>query len=389
MRIVLAHPLVEADLLPVAPATLAGLAVLVVVAVAHVGPVRDAASPPRWAELQARAGPIGGPVAVALSVALVVVGWTGADAPGRNPLPVLLLGVAWPGLVAVSLLAGPVWRRLDPFDTLARLLRAPDDPHPAREPTAWAALPPALALVWFLAGNPRALQPRHLAAALVVYAVVLLAGALAFGRRSWLDRVDVVGRFLTWCGLWRRGGLAAWQPPPGAAAVLGTLGGGLLFRALRITDEWAPAVVALGGPPADVVGVLGCALAGAALLGACEAWSRGSGGSGSVAAAAVPVVAAIALAASMVRAQLVLAALLVPRVLADPLGQGWTLLGPDTPAPTVPLTAGGVAAIQACLLVAGGLAGARTVRRRRSATAAPLTAVCVLVAAGLLVTTGA
>lgn len=121
--------------------------------------------------------------------ALLWAGAFGATDPLRNPLTLGLWTVFWIGIVTVQALVFDIWRWLNPFAGLARLL-------PGRisqtRPPAWIAPVLFLAFSGFLLADPAPADPGRLA---VIAAGYLAATALAlavFGP-GWLVR----GEFLT------------------------------------------------------------------------------------------------------------------------------------------------------------------------------------------------
>lgn len=113
-----------------------------------------------------------------------------------NALPGVFYVLLWVGLVAVSVVVGPVWRLLSPLRTLyglAGLRRRERPPSSVREyPNAWGYWPAAVGLfafVWLELASP---DPGSLTAIktwLLVYAAVMLVGAWIFGSR-WFARAD-------------------------------------------------------------------------------------------------------------------------------------------------------------------------------------------------------
>jgi hypothetical protein len=105
----------------------------------------------------------------------------------------------WVGLVALSLLFGPVWRVLSPVRTLYLLLHR-ITPARLREPRfsypeKWGYRPGALGLfafVWLELASPDPASLPWVKTWLLVYVVVLLAGAWLCGQR-WLARADPFG----------------------------------------------------------------------------------------------------------------------------------------------------------------------------------------------------
>ncbi len=110
-----------------------------------------------------------------------------------NIAPVTIFVVWWVGLVPLSVLFGPVWRAVNPWNTLAILARVPAKTE--REAPPWLGLWPAAlyltAFGWFELAYPTASEPRLLAGLILAYSVLTLAGMARFGREAWLDRGEV------------------------------------------------------------------------------------------------------------------------------------------------------------------------------------------------------
>jgi hypothetical protein len=279
-------------------------------------------------------------------------------------------------------LLGPVWRWVDPWDSLARLGDRWVGGGPAGEADnvtedVWPAVVPALLWVWYLSVFPGSLEPPSVGAAVAVYTLATVAGCLAFGRKVWLSRVEVFGLFFGWIARLPRGWLVSWRPPRGAEVVLGVLAGGLLFGAVRRTSLWGAlnvAPLALWYATAGLVA--SCALVGGVLWWL-ERWSGRLGVPGTVAAASVPAVASVALAFAMARNRLFTSLQLLPGSASDPLGLGWDLFGTaEWTLNPAPLGHVGLPLAQILVLVAGHVAGAWVLIRRaelperRAATAA-------------------
>ncbi len=105
----------------------------------------------------------------------------------------------WVGLVALSLLFGPVWRVISPVRTLYLVLRriTPERAHRPRltYPESWGYRPAALGLfafVWMELASPNPAALPWVKTWVLVYAVVLLGGAWLCGQR-WLARADPFG----------------------------------------------------------------------------------------------------------------------------------------------------------------------------------------------------
>jgi hypothetical protein len=134
---------------------------------------------------------------VAAGVALAFTGWVlMAGFWGPQNQTNALLGVfyvlLWVGLVAVSLLVGPVWRVISPARTVYALLqRITPDPR-WTYPESWGYRPAALGLfafVWMELASPNPAALPWVRTWLLIYVAVLLIGAALCGRR-WFARAD-------------------------------------------------------------------------------------------------------------------------------------------------------------------------------------------------------
>ncbi|MCV7282022.1 hypothetical protein H7J88_20545 [Mycolicibacterium flavescens] len=127
--------------------------------------------------------------ALALAIWIGVVSVTGPQ-DATNPLPGVFYVLLWVGLVAVSLIIGPVWRAISPVRTILRLLRGRT--LGLTYPAAlgyWPAAFGLFAFVWLELASP---DPGSLGAIriwLLVYLAVTLVGALCCGPR-WCTRAD-------------------------------------------------------------------------------------------------------------------------------------------------------------------------------------------------------
>ncbi len=131
--------------------------------------------------------------------ALVRVGLTGTQDPGRNPLPLVVWTVGWIGLVLVQGVAGDVWRWVSPWDgpvAVARKL-VPRSARPRLPPRLghWPALAGLFAVAAFLLVDPTPAAPERLARIALGWWVLHFLAALAFGPR-WLRRAEPFGVLL-------------------------------------------------------------------------------------------------------------------------------------------------------------------------------------------------
>lgn len=193
--------------------------------------------------------------AVAL-LALAFAGWVavasvaGPSGSG-NPLPGVFYVLLWVGIVALSVLFGPVWRVLSPVRTIARLLRLGRDAYPAQL-GYWPAAAGLFAFVWLELASP---DPGSVGAVriwLLIYLCVTLAGAAACGTRwcSHADPFEVYSVVASRCAPVRRnadGQIAVGNPfnhlptlpiRPGTVTVLAVLLGSTAFDSFSATPTW-------------------------------------------------------------------------------------------------------------------------------------------------------
>jgi hypothetical protein len=140
----------------------------------------------------------------AAGLALVFAVWAVlAGVWGPQSEPNALLGVfyvlLWVGLVALSLVLGPVWRVVSPMRTVYLLLRRVTPQRLARPrlsyPEGWGYRPAALGLfafAWLELASPNSASLPWVQTWLLIYAVLMLVGAWLCGQR-WLARADPFG----------------------------------------------------------------------------------------------------------------------------------------------------------------------------------------------------
>ncbi|WP_156687802.1 hypothetical protein [Mycobacterium sp. Marseille-P9652] len=131
-------------------------------------------------------------VALVFAMWVVLAGVFGPRSP-TNALLGAFYVLLWVGLVALSLVFGPVWRVLSPVRTVYLLLFRfrPRLPYPE----GWGYRPAAVGLftfVWMELASPNPASLPMVEAWLLIYAVLMLGGAGLCGRR-WLARADPFG----------------------------------------------------------------------------------------------------------------------------------------------------------------------------------------------------
>jgi hypothetical protein len=130
---------------------------------------------------------------------VLAVGFTGPMAALGNAAILVVWVGWWAGFTMTTYLVGNWWPLLNPWRTLADLLPTLDRPYPARL-GAWPSVVGLLALIWLEVVSPLADAPRQLAAVVVGYSVLTLAGAVVFGPDQWFRRVDPVARVFRYYG---------------------------------------------------------------------------------------------------------------------------------------------------------------------------------------------
>jgi hypothetical protein len=309
---------------------------------------------PGWAQAVARVG------TVVLQV-VGVAGWLVVLTAGLFGNPEAQTNVAWlaisVGFLALlpllSVLLGDVWRAVSPYRTLgASLARvAPADAAPPGW-APWLAPVAVFSLAWMLLAHHDPQSPRALGWWLLIYSVVVLGGALRWGRR-WVDEVEgfgvlfsllasvaVFGRRAAGEGteglVLRRplSGVAEVVPSAAGGAVLLTFLGIIVFDGFSLTqvwfdvigtaERWADTAFSTGGL---VLTVLVCTLV--ALTAARVAANRTDQDPAAVAVALMPVLVPLAAGLGVAHdlPAVVVDGQFLPILASDPYGQGWDLFG--------------------------------------------------------------
>ncbi|MBV8928496.1 MAG: hypothetical protein JO152_05160, partial [Mycobacteriaceae bacterium] len=177
-----------------------------------------------------------------------------------NALPQVFYILLWVGLVAVSLILGPVWRVLSPARSLYRLARRISFVRHGdsrwRYPHSWGYRPAAFGLfafVWLELASPDSASMPAIKTWVLLYFVVLLVGGVA-GGDLWLARVDpfeVYSVFVSRLSPFRRnlrtGAIVIGNPldhlpslpaRPGAVAVVSVLFGSTAFDSFSASPDW-------------------------------------------------------------------------------------------------------------------------------------------------------
>lgn len=308
---------------------------------------------------------------VVAGAGLVFALWVGMAAVwgpegSANALPGVFYVLLWVGLVAISVVIGPVWRVVSPLRTAYRLTglgRRESSAGPPRDyPARWGYWPAAVGLfafVWLELASPDAGSLPAIKSWLAVYVGVIFLGACVFGSR-WFARADpfeVYSMAVSRLSAFRRspasGRISAVNPldhlvtlpvRPGIVAVLSVLLGSTAFDSFSQTpgfrnfvDRLAPVVPLLELPAAASLVRTAALFVFVSVVGATfSAAARATGGldrekrrqlPGQLAHSLIPIVVGYIFAHYL--------SYLVERGqetivrLADPLGRGWHLLGLD------------------------------------------------------------
>ncbi|MFZ0902555.1 MAG: hypothetical protein WAN71_01470 [Mycobacterium sp.] len=197
--------------------------------------------------------------ALLFTVWVVLAGWWGPQTQANAVLGVFYV-LLWVGLVAVSLLFGPVWRVISPVRTVYLLLRrvTPRRLGEPRQsyPESWGYRPAAMGLfafVWMELASPNPASLPWVKSWLLIYASALLVGAWLCGQR-WFARVDPFGVYsmaVSRLSPFRRnpdtGRIAIGNPfdhlpslpiRPGVVAILAVLLGSTAFDSFSSSVTW-------------------------------------------------------------------------------------------------------------------------------------------------------
>lgn len=319
-------------------------------------PAKSGRALPRWVTRVVDAPVTRWTLAIA---ALLFTGWVAMAAffgpqDDTNPLPGVFYILLWVGLVALSVLFGPVWRAISPVRAVYRLLnvirRLPERRYPVRL-GYWPATFGLFAFVWLELASPNPGSLSAIRTWLLVYLVVTLAGALWCGPR-WFGRADpfeVYSVVASRTSALRRSpdsGLVEIGNPfnhlpslpvrPGLVTLLAVLLGSTAFDSFSAAPRWrnfvdstAPNVLT-----ATLLNTAGLLMFIAVVLGTFWWAARATGGvdaeqrrrlPGQMAHSLIPIVIGYVFAHYL--------SFLVERgqqtifQLADPLGQGWNLFG--------------------------------------------------------------
>jgi hypothetical protein len=304
-------------------------------------------------------------------VAVVIAAFAGRDSIDQNLAPTVVWVLFWLGFVWVSIFVGNVWSVLSPFravaDAFAWLTRSLRW-HPFEYPERLGCWPAALLLFAFTAMElvyPMPAEPRSLGAAIVIYSTFTWCGMLLFGRRAWLENGEAFNVYFGFFGRiapfavgeedGRREvivrppltGLSTFRTRPGSLAFVAVMLGSVGFDSITRTSAWQDFQAAhLTTQPTRAFVQLGF-MAGVVLFVACAYLAAvrlarigdelEPGESPSLAPYFLGSLVPIALVYSLAHyvSLVLIQGQYVLRLVSDPLGKGWDLLGTAGYAPNL------------------------------------------------------
>lgn len=181
----------------------------------------------------------GGLVGLALLALVIVTALAGLNTQAANPAPWAAGVVFWVGLPLMGVLLGDVFRWINPYVTIVRLLRRPADATVAtgeEGPPTWVPAAFLFSFGWYLLAFYRPGSPRALATFLAVYTAVAIGLGLRWGHR-WLATGEGFGALSA--SVARLAPRAGRRPlPRGVAPLMVVWLGATVFDVLSQSDRW-------------------------------------------------------------------------------------------------------------------------------------------------------
>nr|WP_202892573.1 hypothetical protein [Kribbella shirazensis] len=291
-------------------------------------------------------------VGLAALALLLGAAWFGDPDPSRNPAPTWLYVWIWVGIIPLSLLCGPIWRLANPLRTIAGLVRRTSYRQLPAGIAYWPAVAGLAAFLWLELVYPDGSQPRVVAIAVTVYAVVNVAAGIVYGP-SWFtigDTFEVYAEVLGRLAPIGRGahgrielrnplaGLATMPQQPGVVALLCLLLGSTAFDGASRWSAWTRLTADLSRPEHLLVSTLGLVVAVALVTGLFLLAARTTGAArirpGALGAAGLPgafVHSLVPIAIGYAVAHYFSFAMFQGQegwlLATDPFGRGWDLFG--------------------------------------------------------------
>ena len=265
MITVFAHGLVQRSSLPI-PEWLFGWAAAIVLCISFVALAALWPKPrledPSWRPLPGGIARLlgsrgveiaGGVLGVALLALVLATGYAGPPTPLDNFAPTFVFIIFWVGLVFVSVLLGDVFRLVNPWRAIGRVLFRDRVRRPYPERLGrWPAAAGLLVFTWIELASGWGEQPATLASAVAGYTVLTLAAMAVYGVEPWLRRGET---FSVYFNLFSRlsvfetrdrvvgvrpflGGLPRLDPVAGTVALVVVMIGTVTFDGLSQGQLW-------------------------------------------------------------------------------------------------------------------------------------------------------
>ena len=155
--------------------------------------------------LKTRPGTVSSLFAFAVLVMLVVLGFSGSRDPLANPLPLVTWTGWWVLFTLVQCLTGDLWKRLNPWQGPARIIRKylPMGTTRRRLP-GWTGYYPAILqfaiFAWFELVYVAPEDPAVLAWAVILFWTFNFIAVLVFGEQDWFERGEPFSIFFRFVG---------------------------------------------------------------------------------------------------------------------------------------------------------------------------------------------
>jgi hypothetical protein len=320
----------------------------------------------------------------------IAAAWVGTENARDNLAPVLVYVVLWVGMQGVSALLGDVWRALSPFDTLAAIAQAVRRrARPTRVVDAaddgslmhshWPAVLGVFGFTWLELCYHSPSEPRVLAVVMTGYSLVVLAGAVRFGR-SWLrtgETFAVLFGLLALISPFFRdangtlrvrapfSGLATLRARRGTVAFICVLLGSTGFDGVGRTQWWQDVVGDKVGWDRTLVNTIGMVWVIGLVIAAYVLASMGAAYLGGIDRAAAPtrfvaslVPIALAYAVAHYFSLFMIEGQSAIALISDPFGEGWDLFGTATNVVDLAIVSSStIAWVQVLAIVVGHVAG--------------------------------
>lgn len=148
---------------------------------------------------------------------LVFAGWYGSRDPLRNPMPLFIWSLWWPGMTIITLLLGNIWSAVNPWTGLYQLIVKRTKVFPVISYPRRLAYMPAVfffaAFAWLELIHPSPTDPAFLSNVVLSYLILQFIGLFLFGE-AWMKHCEAFSVFFT---------MVSWNSPVSAEKVSNVL----------------------------------------------------------------------------------------------------------------------------------------------------------------------